>query len=149
MYPLGKQFEIDYKNTQAESKAIYKGTNYRISIITERVVRLEFSPEGKFVDEPTQLIQKRNLGYPEFRVNQDPNFIEITTKYFQLTYMKRQPFSGTKIDPMKNLKITLMSREKDRQRTWYYNHPEARNMNGNMVSIDIPGNKILKIGLYS
>lgn len=149
MYPLGKQFEINYKNAQAESKAIYKGTNYRISIITERVVRLEFSPEGKFVDEPTQLIQKRNLGYPEFRVNQDLNFIEITTKYFQLTYMKRQPFSGTKIDPMKNLKITLMSREKDRQRTWYYNHPEARNMNGNMVSIDIPGNKILNRGLYS
>ena len=75
MYPLGKQFEINYKNAQAESKAIYKGTNYRISIITERVVRLEFSPEGKFVDEPTQLIQKRNLGYPEFRVNQDLNFI--------------------------------------------------------------------------
>lgn len=149
MYPLGKQFEIDYKHAQAETKAIYKGTNYRISMITERVVRLEFSPEGKFVDEPTQLIRKRNLGYPEFRVSQDPNFIEITTKYFQLTYMKRQPFNGTKLDPMKNLKITLMAHEKDRQRVWYYNHPEARNMDGNMVSVDIPGNKILNRGLYS
>lgn len=149
MYPLGKQFEIDYKNAQAESKAIYKGVNYRISVITERVVRLEYSPEGKFVDEPTQLIKKRNLGYPEFRVNQDTNFIEITTKYFRLTYAKRQPFVGTKMDPMKNLKITLMAREKDRQRDWYYNHPEARNMNGNLVSIDIPGSKILNRGLYS
>ena len=144
MYPLGKQFEVNYKDAQGEPKAIYKGTNYRITIITERVVRLEYSPEGKFVDEPTQLIQKRNLGYPEFKVNQDTNFIEITTKYFKLTYVKRQPFSGTKVDPMKNLKITLMAREKDRQRDWYYNHPEARNMNGNLVSIDVPGNEFHK-----
>ncbi len=149
MYPLGRQFEISYKNAQGEQKAIYKGANYRITVITERVVRLEYSPKGVFVDEPTQLIQKRNLGYPEFKVNQDANFIEITTKYFKLTYVKRQPFSGTKVDPMKNLKITLMAREKDRQRDWYYGHPEARNMNGNLVSIDVPVNKVLNHGLYS
>ena len=149
MYPLGKQFEVNYKDAVAESKAIYKGTNYRITIISERVVRLEFSPSGNFVDAPTQLIRKRNLGYPEFKVNQDTNFIEITTKYFKLLYAKRQPFSGTKMDPMKNLRITLMSREKDRQRDWYYDHPEARNMNGNMVAIDVPGSKVLNRGLYS
>ena len=149
MYPLGKQFEIDYKKAQAEPKAIYKGPNYRITIITERLVRLEYSPTSKFVDEPTQLVQNRNLGYPEFRVNQDANYMEIVTKYFTLTYLKRQPFEGTKIDPMKNLKITLNSREKDRQRDWYYLHPEARNMNGNMVSVDVPSNKILNKGLYS
>ena len=40
MYPLGKQFEVNYKDAVAESKAIYKGTNYRITIISERVVRL-------------------------------------------------------------------------------------------------------------
>lgn len=149
MYPLGKQFEVNYKDAVAESKAIYKGTNYRITIISERVVRLEFSPSGNFVDAPTQLIRKRNLGYPELKVNQDTNFIEITTKYFKLLYAKRQPFSGTKMDPMKNLRITLMSREKDRQRDWYYDHPEARNMNGNMVAIDVPGSKVLNRGLYS
>lgn len=149
MYPLGKQFEVDYKKAQSEEKAIYKGTNYRITIITERVVRLEYSPTGKFVDAPTQLIKSRNLGYPEFRVNQDANYMEVVTKYFTLTYLKRQPFEGSKIDPMKNLKITLNSREKDRQREWYYLHPEARNMNGNMVSIDVPSNKMLNKGLYS
>ena len=149
MYPLGKQFAIDDSKARAEDKAIYKGPNYRISVITERVVRLEYSPSGNFVDAPTQLIQRRNLGYPNFRVNQDQNFIEITTKYFKLTYLKRQPFVGTKVDPSKNLKITLMSRDPSRQRDWYFNHPEARNMNGNMVSIDVPCDKSLKRGLYS
>ncbi len=149
MYQLGKQFAVNYKNAQGESKAIYKGKNYRITIITERVIRLEFSPTGQFVDAPTQLIKNRNLGYPDFRVNQDANFMEVITKYFTLTYVKNQPFSGGKGGSSKNLKITLMAREKDRQRTWYYNHPEARNMNGNLVSIDIPTNKILNRGLYS
>ena len=149
MYPLGKQFQVNYENAKAEQKAIYKGTNYRITVITERVVRLEYSPDGNFVDAPTQLIKTRNLGYPEFRVNQDANYMEIVTKYFKLSYFKRQPFEGTKIDPMKNLKITLLSPEKDRQRTWYYLHPEARNMNGNMVGIDVPISKTLTKGLYS
>ena len=50
MYPLGKQFKVNQKDGFAEQKAIYKGPNYRITIITERVVRLEYSPRGKFVD---------------------------------------------------------------------------------------------------
>lgn len=149
MYSLGKQFNIDYTDTKAEEKAIFKGPNYRISVITERVVRLEYSPLGQFVDEPTQLIQKRDLGFPEFRVNQDQNYLEITTRYFRLTYLKRQPFIGTKVDPMKNLKITLNSRDNDRRRDWYYMHPEVRNMNGNMVSLDVPCANVLKRGLYS
>lgn len=149
MYPLGKQFEIDPSKSIAEPKAIYKGTNYRITIITERVVRLEYSPDGRFVDQPTQLIKNRNLGYPNFRVNQDQNFMEVVTKYFTLTYFKRQPFEGTKTNPTKNLKITLNAMEKERQRDWYYLHPEARNMNGNMVGVDVPNNKVLNKGLYS
>lgn len=149
MYPLGKQFAIDNSKSRAEEKAIFRGPNYRISIITERVVRLEYNPTGKFVDEPTQLIRTRNLGFPNFRVNQDQNFIEITTKYFKLLYIKRQPFVGPKTAPNKNLKITLMSRDPARQREWYFMHPEARNMNGNMVSIDVPCDKSLQHGLYS
>ena len=39
MYPLGKQFKANQKDGLAEQKAIYKGPNYRITIITERVVR--------------------------------------------------------------------------------------------------------------
>lgn len=149
MYPLGKQFEVDYTKARSDDKAVVKGSNFRISVITERIVRLEFSPSGQFVDRPTQLVLKRNLGLADFSVKQDTQFLEIITKYFSLSYIKRQPFIGTKVDPMKNLKITLNSRERDRNKDWYYEHPEVRNMNGNMVSIDIPLQKKLYKGLYS
>ena len=149
MEKLAKQFEIHQKKSQADDKCVYQGANYRITVITERVVRLEYSKTGNFVDAPTQLIETRDLGYPEFRVNQDSNYIEIVTRYFKLSYFKKQPFEGPKVNPMKYLKITLLSSDKDRQRDWYYLHPEARNMNGNMVGIDVPANKILNRGLYS
>ena len=43
----------------------------------------------------------------------------------------------------------MLSRDPARQKDWYFNHPEARNMAGNMVSIDVPCSKILQRGLYS
>ena len=66
MYPLGKQFEIDYSKAKCDKRAFVEGPNYRISLISERIVRLEFSPNGEFLDKPTQLIKKRNIGLPDF-----------------------------------------------------------------------------------
>ena len=149
MYPLGKQFEVDYTKAKSDKKTVVQGSNYRISVLSERVVRLEFSEAGVFIDQPTQLISRRNIGIPDFSVRQDANIVEVTTKYFLLTYIKGQPFVGTKVDPMKNLKITLLSRERDRNKDWYLGNPEARNMYGNMVGVDVSIPKNLEKGLYS
>ena len=149
MYPLGKQFEVDYTKASSEEKAIIKGNNFRISVITERIVRLEFSPSGQFIDRPTQLVSKRNLGLANFSVDQNNSYLNVTTKYFKLKYLKNAPFVGTKVDPAKNLKITLNSRERARNKDWYYGHPEARNMLGNFISVDLNIDRNYCKGLYS
>lgn len=149
MYPLGKQFEVDHSKAVSDKRFIIKGNRYRISIISERIVRLEYSPSGQFLDKPTQLIRRRSIGLPDFSVRQDANIIEVTTKYFALSYIKEQPFAGSKVDPMKNLKITLLSHDRDRCKDWYYGHPEARNLYGNMVSVDVNIPPVLQKGLYS
>ncbi len=150
MYPLGEQFLVDYRRAKSDSKACIVGKKYRFSVITERVIRIEYSPNGTFVDLPSQLVQNRNIGLPAFTLRQDQTFLEITTKYFSLSYIKEKPFEGTNINPTKNLKITLLSNvDKDRQRDWYYKHPEVRNMNGNISGFDIPLNDRFKRGLYS
>lgn len=149
MYPLGKHFEVNMDRAICEKKTVFTGDNYRISVISERVVRLEFSPSGTFVDAPTQFIKRRNLGIPDFSIRQDPNIVEISTKYFILTYIKGQPFKGSATDPMKNLKILLSSSEKERQKEWYVGHPEARNLLGNMISVDMGIPKPFDKGLYS
>ncbi len=149
MYPLGRQFEVDGTKAMSDTKAIIQGSRYRISVISERIVRLEYSPEGRFNDRPTQLIRKRNIGLPDFSLRQDTNILEITTKYFILTYVKERPFQGPVVDPMKNLKITLQSRDRDRSKDWYVGHAEARNMLGNMIGVDVNVPKPLQRGLYS
>lgn len=149
MYPLGKQFSVDSSKSKSDSKAIIQGNKYRISVISERLVRIEYSASGQFLDRPTQLVKRRNLGLPDFSLRQDAHILEVTTKYFTLTYLKEQPFVGPKVDPMKFLKITLMSREKDRNKDWYVGHAEARNLAGNMIGVDVGIPKPLDKGLYS
>lgn len=149
MYPLGDQFRIDMSKSVSREKCVYQGNHYRISVLSERLVRLEYSPSGKFVDVPSQLVMNRQFYLPDFKVRQDNRILEITTSYFRLTYLKEMPFLGTKIDPMKNLKITLLSPKNENDRDWYYLHPEVRNMSGNMISEDVSVSKALKRGLYS
>ena len=61
MYPIGKQFEVDYTRVKCNDKASFKGKFYRISVLSDRVVRLEYSPSGQFVDRPTQLVLRRDI----------------------------------------------------------------------------------------
>ena len=77
MYQLGKQFEVDYAKAKSDKRTIVQGPNYRFSVITERIIRLEFSPNGQFLDKPTQIIKKRNVGIPDFSVRQDTNVVEL------------------------------------------------------------------------
>ena len=149
MYPLGKQFEIDMSKSKSDDKCTYKGKHYRITMLSERLVRLEYSPSGVFVDVPSQFAVNRYFNFPEYQTKQDSKFLEITTKYFKLTYVKEAHFLGSKVDPMKNLKITLFMGGRENDRDWYYGHPEVRNLGGNMISEDVNTPKALRRGLYS
>lgn len=146
MYKLGDQFVIDYEQAKSKEKAIFKGKTYRITVLTERLVRLEYHPDGIFEDRPTQLVQFRNFEVPNIGVRQDKNYIEITTKYFKLEYAKEKSFKSSLLNAGGNLKVTLLNTDK----FWYYNHPEVRNYYGTNISLDDVVNSVkLKKGLYS
>lgn len=122
MYNLGAQFRIQKENTISDSDSVIQGKKYRITVLTERLVRLEYNEEGIFNDLPTELVCNRKFPTPVFHVKQNKNLLQITTSYFKLSYLKEKPFVGSKINPMANLKIELLSSH----RVWYYKHPEAR-----------------------
>ena len=46
MYNLGDHFKINLENAKANSKSIIKGEKYRFTVLTERLVRLEYSETG-------------------------------------------------------------------------------------------------------
>ena len=105
MYNLGEYFKINLENAKANPKCIIKGDKYRFTVLTERLIRLEYNDKGEFIDEPTQLVIRRNLPIPKFEVIDNSNFISITTSYFKLTYIKGKSFIGGKASPANNLKV--------------------------------------------
>ena len=42
--------------------SVIQGENYRISVLTESLVRLEYSEDGVFEDGQTQVVQNRDFG---------------------------------------------------------------------------------------
>ena len=143
---LDGHFKIDYTHNKAKDKAIFKGDKYRITILTERLVRLEYSENGFFYDGLTQRVINRDFAVPEFEVKEDSRYLEISTKYFKLSYMKGKPFIASKVAPDANLKVVLQNTDK----LWYFGHPEARNFKGTNISLDEDSTKTSYCrGLYS
>lgn len=146
MRSVGGYFVRDMKDCICNKENVVLGKKYRISILTDRLVRLEYSPNGVFLDKPTQRVVFRNFDKTKFTVTQSETLIQIVTSYFTIDYVKEKPFVGSKVTPGNTLKITLNKSD----RTWYYGHPEARNYGSINYSLDdFTGRLKLSNGLYS
>jgi len=146
MASLDAHFQINPDNLISDSKVVFKGVNYRITILSERLIRFEYSLDGKFYDGATEIVHNRNFSVPKIKAEQDDKFLVITTKYFMIQYAKEKPFKGPSFAPDSNLKVKLVNTDK----MWYYNHPEARNFKGSAFSIEDFGSETtLSNGLYS
>ena len=146
MANIDEHFKVNYANAKAKDNAIFKGEKYRITLLSERLIRFEYSEEGIFYDGLTERVINRNFITPEYQVKEDNKYLEISTKYFKLTYAKEKPFAASKMAPDANLKVLLQNTDK----MWYFNHPEARNFRGTAMSLDENSAKTgLYKGLYS
>ena len=61
MYNLGEQFKINIQRGVAKEKNILKGKTYRFTVLTERLIRLEYNEKGTFIDSPTERVLYRDL----------------------------------------------------------------------------------------
>ena len=138
-------FKADYKRSVSNESNIIKGEKYRFTILSPRLIRLEYSESGNFVDKPTEFARFRDFSEFKFEKQENDKFLLIRTKYFQVTYLKNKPILGTKVNPTANLKIELLKTDN----VWYYKHPEAKNYGAPSNSIDDSGKINLKRGLYS
>jgi len=65
---------------------IITGPNYRISMLTPRLVRLEWSPTGEFTDAATQVVWNRQFPAPDFALTRDRDALQIRTPFIQVDY---------------------------------------------------------------
>ena len=146
MYNLGEHFKTNLENAKALEKNVIKGEKFRITVLTERLVRLEYSKSGVFEDHPTRLVEKRNFPVVNFEVQENDSTLNITTKYFRLKYHKEHFFEGSRMSPSSNLRIELLHTD----RVWYYKHPEVRNYGTPGLSTDMTNGTVkFAKGLYS
>ncbi len=74
------------------------GDKWRITVLTDRLLRLEYCENGKFEDRATRVAANRNFETPNFKKYEESGILHIVTEYLHLTYDKK-PFSqgGLKI----------------------------------------------------
>ena len=126
MYNLGEHFKnSNYNNLVTDEKMVLSGKKYRISILSERLMRLEYSADGIFNNYETINIKNRRFEMPEFSKQEDENILRIETPVFVLTYLKNANFSSR----------TLNAKINDKE-VWYYGQKEVRNLGGTIVSLD-------------
>ena len=145
MYNLGSQFKFDLNQALGNKEAIIQGKRYRFTVLTESLIRLEYSEKGEFEDRPTMQVWYRNFARPEFYVQSDQKVLQIKTRYYTLTYQKESKFNSNPLNPSSNLKVEILSTGK----VWYYKHPEVRNYISPAGEFDKSDNLLKYKGMYS
>lgn len=79
-------------NALAEN--IVLGEKYRFTILTPRLIRLEYQESGLFVDEASQTVLNRNFPVCQYEKKEQQDAITIETEYLRLEYNKEE-FSAT------------------------------------------------------
>ena len=146
MYDLGPSFHINTSVLMSRPEAVMQGERYRFTVLTERLIRLEYSPTGQFNNYQTELVTNRLFAVPKYVKKEDANYLEIETDYFILSYAKNSDFNTGPVQPDKNLRVVV----KETGLKWYYKNPEAKNYYGNDICVEIPhGEKEENRGLFS
>ena len=97
----------------ADEKAVVKGDKYRFTVLTPRLIRMEYSPDGVFEDRATKLVFRRKFPVPAFAVTEEDGYLVIRTGEMGLHY-DRQVFSQG------GLWATLNAPEGHRSDGWFY-----------------------------
>ncbi len=93
-----------------------EGTHYRISVLTDGLIRLEYSEDGQFEDRPTQVVWNRDFPAAEFETERSTGAVRITTRRICLKY------NGKSFSP-EGLSITVTGDDRFPYREygiWYF-----------------------------
>ncbi len=71
---------------QANPAAVIVAGKARFTVLTDRLIRLEYAPGGEFEDHASQAYWYRQQDVPPFQLQQDAEHIEIETEFLHLYY---------------------------------------------------------------
>lgn len=121
------------------------GSHYRFSVLTSRLLRLEYSENGEFLDMGTQLVCNREFPEAVYSVKEIKDSLILETEYLYLTY-QTGPFRKG------GLKIELKGNLTNYHSVWKYGETDRyeKNLRGTARTLDETGGEIeLGEGLLS
>jgi len=127
----------------ANAQAIFAASNVRFTVLTNRMIRIEYGKDNVFEDRPSQVFWYRDQPVPPFKKTVTDKVVEIETDYLHLVYkITRSGFAS------RNLSVTL----KQSNMTWRYGDTarKAGNLKGTARTLDmVAGGTKLEDGLVS
>ncbi|HRG89260.1 MAG TPA: glycoside hydrolase family 31 protein, partial [Chitinophagales bacterium] len=116
-------------NPVANPKAVITAGNARFTVLTERLIRMEYSPDSTFTDEATITFVNRNLTVPDFEQKTENGLLVIKTASLQISYqLNSGKFSRT------NLQVTYTGT--NQSFTWRPGLRNKHNLKGTTRTLD-------------
>ena len=117
----------------ANEKAIVCGEKYRFTILTSKLIRIEYNENSIFEDRATQTVINRNFPVPDFSVENIDDTLIIKTKDVELTY-----YGGE--FTQNSLKCRYLGENSSvsaggKSTSWHYNE-ETSNLGGTARTLD-------------
>lgn len=111
---------------QCKKGAVIQGERYRITMLTEALVRLEYNEDGRFEDHATQSVLNRDFPVPQFRVVETGAELSVYTQALELHY-DRGPFTAQGL---------LIKVNGGSGHTWHFGE-EPRDLGGTARTLDM------------
>lgn len=135
-----EHFKLQFRPV-AHPDTVIETTQARFTVLTSRLIRMEYQIEGVFEDRPSQPFWYRNQPVTQFDVRRDDDRLEIETDELVLRYVE----SGAGFSP-----TTLSVQLKGRDIRWHAGDPNPQNLLGTARTLDdVSGHVRLQPGLLS
>lgn len=140
MLATPEQFKLTFR-PYAAPHAVVQLATVRFTVLTDRLIRLEYHPEGHFEDRASQAFWFREQPVPEFRAETADTGVEIETEYLHLRYT-----GAGNAFTAENLSILI----KDCNTTWHPGDIDDKNLLSTTRTLDfVNGYTSLRPGLMS
>ena len=114
----------------SQAEVIYKDSTVRFDLISESAIRLEYAPDGRFVDNRSLIAVNRDYSAVDYKIKDGRDKVVIETAYMALTYRKnRGAFSPDNLE--------IKSRIKGFDFVWHPGNKQSRNLKGTYNGLDV------------
>lgn len=138
-------FSLDTLNAHPamDPQAVIQSDHWRIGILTDSLVRLEWSDSGTFVDQASQMaINRRFTPVPRRRIRERDGQIIVETDRLTIRY------DGHRFSP-EGLSVTVKDMPVQGN-TWHYGDSQSKNLHGTARTLDeVDGEVEMEVGLLS